>query len=229
MRQIRKKLKPLAFAVVLLTQMAISSPDPAAAVTALAGAATFNGVAELPVFPCPTSPATSCGGGLFDGQWTGHLNGIEGPGNNPFEVSWTTLNQGSVHADFVYEEALCLQGAESVLGQATGTGLAQAGPGQTVGFWTSTTGSELPRAIIGVRLFFAFDWVRIGNSAVIVIKPGSSLQIDIAGIGWREVSRNEQDGAATFVPTHSSNTVVPSCGSPLNGVTGLIAGGLTLR
>lgn len=227
MRRIRNKLKPLLFIGALLLPMAVLA-EPAAAVTTAAGNATFNGVATLPKFPCPTSPATSCSGGRFDGTWTGHMQGTEGAGNNPFEVSWTTLNAGSVHADFVYEEASCLQGASALLGEATGSGLAQAGPGQTIGFWTSTTGSELPRAIIGVRLFFNFDWVRLGNSAVIIVKPGSSLQIDIAGLGWREVSNDEQDGAAIFVPTHSSNTVVPTCGSTLNDVEGLIAGDLTL-
>lgn len=228
MNKLRTRLGVLAVAVSLMTPL-VGSPDPALAASAVAGNASFEGTASLPFFPCPTSPMTPCGGGSFSGQWAGHMAGHTD--GHPFDVSWQTPVQTApaITASFSYNEVVCLAGVETLSGTAWGSGSATSDPAHTVGYWYGGGFGELPRAIIGVRLLFNFEWFRSANSAVVVVKPGSLLEIDIAGLGWRTVSTSEQDGVASFVPLSSSNTVIPGCSTPLTGVTGVIAGDLTLR
>jgi hypothetical protein len=228
MSTLRTPSRALLFVAALLTPLAVLA-EPAAAATTVAGTATFHGTAWLPSFPCPTSPMTPCTGGAFSGQWEGHLSGHTDL--KPFEVSWQTALQAApaVTASFSYNEVVCLGGLETLSGTAFGTGSATADPAHTIGYWYGGVVGEVPQAVIGVRLLFDFEWFRAGNSAVIVVKPGSRLEIDIAGIGWRTVSTSEQDGVASFVPLGSSNTPVPGCSTPLTGVTGQIAGDLALR
>lgn len=231
MRTIRKKLRPAVLVVALVLPL-FAAAEPAAAVDAVAGDTTFTGTAFLPTFPCPTplTSAGSCGGGSFSGWWTGHLTGLYD--SAPFEVSWTTTPVTTptppVTATFSYGEFMC-QGVETVLGGAAGSGSATAGPSQELGFWAGGAIGDLPRAITGVRLLFGFEWVRVANVAVLKITPGSTLDIEIAGLGWRTVSRSEQTGVATFVPVSASGTVLPSCDTPLSNVNGVITGDVTLR
>lgn len=228
MNTVTSRVRALLVAVALVVPLTVMA-RPAAAATTVAGDAAFHGTAFLPTFPCPTSPLTYCGGGSFAGQWEGHLSGHTD--GHPFDVAWQTTLQAAaaVTASFSYNEVVCLANLGTLSGTAFGSGSATADAAHTVGYWYGGGLGDLPQAIIGVRLLFNFEWFRAGNSAAIVVKQGSRLEIDIAGIGWRTVSTSEQDGAATFVPLGSSNTVVPGCATPLTNVTGVIAGDLTLR
>lgn len=188
------------------------------------GDITFTGHAWLPQFPC-----TGGCGGDFHGSWGGHVSGVHNDAT--YTVSWKTVAE-KVHASFGYLELLCAApGSGAVAGEATGgvEASASADAAEVVGAWYSANPSELPRLIIGVSLGAGFEWVRVGNSAVIVLRP-TWLHLNVAGLGWRTVLWGTQRGTATFAPTHSDAppTGVVSCDTPLTNVTGEISGNIPL-
>lgn len=210
-------------AVALIAPLFVSS-EPAVAVTvAGSGDIVFEGVAGLQLFPC----TGVCSGG-FNGTWAGHMSGVHYDAT--YSVSWKTVAQ-KVSASFSYLELLCAApGSGAIAGEATGTVEASASftNAEVVGAWYSANPNELPRLITDVSLWAAFEWVRVGNSAVIVLRP-TWLHLNVAGLGWRTVLWGTQRGVATFVPTHSDQPQgVVSCDAPLTGVEGRISGTVPL-
>lgn len=180
-----------------------------------AGAIAFRGRAHLPVFPC----GSTCSGGSFQGDWTGSVAGTYD--GAAFEAEWTTLSGTAVGAGFSYSEIACLQGVETLAGEANGSGSASAGPGQVLGYWEHALGVPFP--IVGVTLNFGFHWERTANTAVIQLNP-VSLTLDVAGLGGRTVVLGPQTGTAAFALTSADNATVPTCSTPLTNVRGEIAG-----
>jgi len=203
-----------------------SAPIAAHASAEATGDAAFRGTASLPTFPCPPPPPFGSGpcSGSFTGSWSGSLSGVAG--SSPFTVAWSTSNPLSVQANFSYYELQCLDGTETALGVAQGSGTAVAGPGEVQGK-LQNVGETFPRDITGVSVAFSFSWTRVGNSAVISFSP-ITAQVFVAGSGWVTVLTTPQTGTATFVPTQSTGTGVPSCANPLTGVAGIIAGDIPL-
>jgi hypothetical protein len=193
--------------------------------TTAAGGAVFQGTASLPRFPCPPPPPFGTGpcAGSFSGQWTGQLAGTSN--TSPFEVTWSTGS--TINANFNYYELQCLGGVETLLGVAGGSGTATAGPGSVDGNWL-IPGELFPRDVIGVSATFTFTWARVGNAAVLNLDT-ASLQLNVSGIGWTTVISKPQTATATFAPTQSTGTGVPSCSNPLTNVSGIIAGDLPLH
>lgn len=184
------------------------------------GEVVFRGRAHLPVFPC----GSTCGGGSFAGDWTGNVSGTYD--GAAFDAAWTTLSGSAVNAGFGYSELACLQGVETLAGEATGSGSASAGPGQILGYWVTPT-PAVPLPIVGATLNFSFNWTRTANTAVLQLNP-VSLTLDVAGLGSRTVVVGPQFGTAAFALTSADNTTVPTCGTPLTNVRGEIAGVVAL-
>lgn len=190
------------------------------------GSAAFHGTAELSRFPCQPPPPFGDGPctGSFGGDWAGNLSGAQG--TNPYSVSWTTASGSAVHASFQYAEWQCLDGVESALGFAVGSGTASAGPGAVQGKW-QVPGEAFPRDVVGVDATFQFTWTRVGNAAVIMLSP-MALTVTVSGLGAQTVITSGQNGAASFAVTSSANTTAPTCATPLDDVQGAIAGTIAL-
>jgi hypothetical protein len=196
---------------------------PGAGAAPAVGQITVNGSATLPVFPCAPPPPFGDGpcNGSFSGSWAGHVAGVHG--TSAFDVTWAA---GTVSAGFTYSELQCL-GLETALGIANGTGSAYSGPGQVQGKW-QVPGETFARDVYEVRTDFTFQWTRVGTSAVLVLTP-FSLRLSVTGVGWQNVAGPKQYGMATFAPTaHQSGPAAPTCADPWRGVSGLIAGGVTV-
>jgi hypothetical protein len=217
--------KRIALLVMALLSMMAPGAEPAAASSTVAGVGdiAFEGTASLPLFPC-----TGTCGGWFDGTWSGHLTGVHN--DAAYSVTWKTVVD-KVHASFSYTELLCAApGSGAVAGTATGSVNANASfdNAEVVGAWYSANPNELPRLITHVSLGAAFEWVRVGNTAVIVLRP-AWVSIHVAGLGWKQVVVGTQRGVATFVPTHSDQPAgIVSCDVPLTGVEGEIAGNVPI-
>jgi hypothetical protein len=187
------------------------------------GDLAFRGRATLPQFPCPHPPGTGCWGS-FAGDWTGHVSGTHH--GSAFEATWTTTTATAVNASFRYWELACLAGAETLAGQAAGTGSASAAPNQVIGHWLQK--DELgARAVVGATLSFTFQWTRSANAAVLVLQP-TALELDVAGLGLRTVATGLQTGTATFALTSADNTTVPTCSTPMANAIAEVVGTVPL-
>lgn len=212
------------------------SSEPASAAVTTTGNMTFHGTAFLPTFPCPPPPPFGTGPctGNFTGHWAGHLAGVSG--TNAFDVTWATTPTPVLTPtssamilvnSFQYAEWQCAAETETILGIAQGTGSADVVAGQLQGKWQQSN-EAFARDITGITFTFSFKWTRIGNTAVLVL-PTATLNLIVSGLPAQTVINNTQQvGAATFALTGSSNTVVPSCATPLTNVNGIIAGDLPL-
>jgi hypothetical protein len=212
----------LAATTAVLSCALFVTPAAAQAAPAL-GHLAFTGTATLPTFPCAPPPPFGNGpcAGSFAGAWTGHVAGVQG--TSAFDVTW---GAGAVGATFQYSELQCL-GLETVLGIASGSGSASSGPGQVQGKW-QVPGEAFARDVYGVRVSFTFQWTRVGTSAVLVLSP-FALTLDVTGMSPQLVASSKQYGAATFAPTaHQSGPATPTCASPWQGVSGQIAGAVTV-
>jgi hypothetical protein len=181
---------------------------------------TFDGVADLPRFPCPPPPPYGTGPctGTVTGSTSGHLAGTAHL--DAYDVTWTGAT-GGVKATFSSSEWLCEAGLENVLGTANGTGLAQAASG-VVG-WYRVAGDAVARPVTAVTARFAFEWERVGATAVVTF-TSFDVTLSVAGLGDRLVVTGGRTGAATFVLTNTANVTAPTCDDPLTGVHGQIAG-----
>lgn len=192
------------------------------------GSAAFHGTAALSRFPCPPPPPFGNGPctGSFGGDWSGQLSGTQG--TSPYTVTWTTVttDASAVSAGFQYAEWQCLDGAETALGFAIGSGTAHAGPGEVQGKW-QVPGEAFPRDVVGVDASFQFTWTRVGNSAVLMLSP-MTVTVSVAGLGAQTVITSGQTGVASFAVTSSGTTTAPTCATPLDNVQGAIAGTIPL-
>jgi len=216
----------LAAVAAIVAPLTLLSAPAAHAAVATTGDAVFTGAATLSKFPCqPPYPFGNgpCSG-TFAGAWSGQISGVDG--TSPFDVAWSTSNAQSVQASFSYYELQCLDGTETLLGVAQGSGVASAGPGQVQGKWQNP-GDLFPRDVVGVSVSFGFSWTRVGNTAVMSFSP-ITAQLDVSGLGWVTVLTAAQNGTAVFAPLQSSGTGVPTCTNQWTNVSGDIEGDIPL-
>lgn len=225
----RSRAGKLLLALTLLLPALTLQATPGSASTSYnaVGAASFEGTATLPKFPCAPPPTGTGCYGNFSGQWSGNLSGLYA--GREFDISWRTLNNTGISANsFYYDEFTCVvPEAGSLLGRALGTGTARGGPGQVVGTMYGNNPNTLPVLIDEIQFDFTFEWTRVGNGAVIVLSP-TSFRANVPTLGWVTLLNSRQIAVADFVPTGSSTPGgIPNCTTPLTNIHGAITGTVT--
>ena len=209
----------LTTALVLLVATAVGTPAGAAVPTNV-GAVTFQGNAELETFPCPLPPNGDgpCTG-TMQGGWQGSMTGETNGGR--YEVVWA--RETGLSATFTYFEHQCVE-PSTVLGGASGSGYAYAGPGRVSGTWQDASG--LPLAITEVTALFDFDWSRVATGALLTFRS-LRLYVNVIGIGWVRVASSAGLGTAVFVPLSLSEVHQPTCAQPVS-ISGTVVGDVPL-
>jgi hypothetical protein len=221
-----RRIMRWAAVLALVAPLVVLSAPHAHAASATTGDAVFSGTASLSTFPCQQPPPFGNGpcSGSFHGSWSGTLSGVAG--TSPFQVAWSTSSPFSVQASFSYYELQCLDGTETALGVAQGSGTASAGPGEVQGK-LQNVGDTFPRDVTRVDVTYAFTWTRVGNAAAMSFTP-LTVVLAVSGIGSVTVVNSAQNGAAVFAPLQSTGTGVPTCSNQWTNVTGDIAGNIPI-
>ena len=206
---------PARLGVAIVAVISATSLAPSAAQADGVTPLVFEGLANLPQFPCPAGP-TNCEGS-FEGTVSGEIGGTHL--NRPWTV---TLRDATMTADFFYSDGNCVRGT------ASGTATITAGSGAAFG--TYDKGESLPRAITGVQITASFQWSRDGITALVVPIADGDVTVNVADQGWVTVASGATGaGEAAFVP-HVDADDQPDCVGLTNrpAITADVAGTVAL-
>lgn len=195
-----RRSQALVVVIVVATLVLGNASLPARASEPGVGGVEFALTAHLPTFPCRPPGCI----GSFAGTSGGTLAGEDAAG-----IHWTAAWAGGVsQGTFTYVDS-----CEVPVGIAAGGGSLTASVGAVTGtYGDPSMGAPFPLPVIGVDASLAFEWTRIGLTAVVtthvsvtitVVKPEGIVTIQVVGNHLGVAN-------AVFVPTGPAAT----CASP---------------
>ena len=212
------------FMVVATAPLILAAPHAEAGVRDVAiGSAGFDGVAQLPPFPCPPSaPGHLTCEGTWEGSFTGNFSGLHTTDSGE-QIPWSVAFSAPGSARFSYrailEEGHCGEGS------ASGTAHFRARVNQAFGVYRD--GWPFPTAVVGIDGTFSFDWQRSGDVGTLQA-TGLSLAVELNGGTWVSVLDHRRDLTTANAVTSFVTGTQLRCrvGAP-PGLTGALNGSLS--
>jgi hypothetical protein len=149
-----------------MAALLVPASNPAVADTG-GGNVNFVLTATLPTFPCKPP---GCTNGTFTGSSNGALAGATSA-NVPWTVEWVLGTAANTGTGFSYVDS-----CDIPTGLAQGGGTLTATVGHVTGtYGTPAMGAPFPLPVVAVAATLAFEWTRIGVTALVITQVSVSI------------------------------------------------------